>query len=97
MFAVEDDGDGIPDEYAEKVFKMFQTLQPRDEKEGSGMGLAIVKRIIDWQHGRVWFHAGPNDRGTVFKFIWNKISETPEATDSASELERDKACEPVAG
>jgi PAS domain S-box-containing protein len=81
MFGVEDDGAGIPEEYAERVFKMFQTLQPRDEKEGSGMGLAIVKRIIDWQGGRIWFHAGPGDKGTVFKFIWNKIPDVTEATE----------------
>jgi PAS domain S-box-containing protein len=73
MFAVEDDGGGIPPEYADKVFEMFQTLQPRDEREGSGMGLAIVKRIIDWQGGRIWFHPGPGNRGTVFKFTWNKV------------------------
>jgi PAS domain S-box-containing protein len=78
MFAVEDDGTGIPHEYAEKIFKMFQTLQPRDEREGSGMGLAIVKRIVEWQGGRVWFHPGPADVGTVFKFTWKKLHEIPE-------------------
>jgi PAS domain S-box-containing protein len=41
-FTVTDDGGGIPAEFAEKVFQMFQTLKPRDEVEGSGMGLAIV-------------------------------------------------------
>jgi len=79
MFAVEDDGAGIPREYAEKIFMMFQTLQPRDEREGSGMGLAIVKRIVEWQGGRIWFHPGPADVGTVFKFTWNKLHEVPEA------------------
>ena len=49
---------------------MFQTLKPRDDTEGSGMGLAIVQRIIDWQGGRIWFHPGPEGKGTVFKFIW---------------------------
>ena len=53
---------------------MFQTLQPRDEREGSGMGLAIVKRIIEWQGGRIWFHPGANGRGTVFKFTWRHAS-----------------------
>ena len=77
LFAVEDDGAGIPEEYADKVFKMFQTLQPRDEREGSGMGLAIVKRIMDWQRGRIWFHPGPGSKGTVFKFVWNKDPELP--------------------
>jgi PAS domain S-box-containing protein len=73
MFAVEDDGAGIPEKYKAKVFQMFQTLQPRDEREGSGMGLAIVKRIIEWQGGRIWFHPGPDETGTVFKFVWNKV------------------------
>lgn len=72
MFAVEDDGAGIPEEYADKVFKIFQTLQSRDERESTGMGLAIVQRIIESQGGRIWFHPGPDERGTVFKFIWNK-------------------------
>jgi signal transduction histidine kinase len=79
LFAVTDDGAGIPPAYADKVFQMFQTLQPRDEREGSGMGLAIVKRIIDWQGGRVWFHPGPGGKGTVFKFTWNKQPALPGA------------------
>ena len=77
LFAVEDDGGGIPQEYAEKVFQMFQTLQPRDDMEGSGMGLAIVKRIVEWQGGRIWFHGGPGGCGTVFKFTWKKRPGPP--------------------
>lgn len=77
LFAVEDDGTGIPQEYAEKVFQMFQTLQPRDEIEGSGMGLAIVKRIVELQGGRIWFHGGPGGAGTVFKFTWKKLPAQP--------------------
>ena len=46
-FCVEDDGPGIPVEYRDKVFEMFQTLQSRDTKESTGMGLAIVKKIIE--------------------------------------------------
>ena len=87
LFAVQDDGDGIPEDYADKVFQMFQTLQPRDEREGSGMGLAIVKRIIDWQGGRVWFHAGPGGVGTVFKFVWQKNPDLPDAEDLTEQEE----------
>jgi signal transduction histidine kinase len=72
VFAVADDGDGIPMEYAERVFEMFQTLKPRDQVEGSGIGLAIVSRIVQWQGGRVWFEPAPEGRGTVFKFQWKK-------------------------
>jgi PAS domain S-box-containing protein len=74
-FAVEDDGAGIPAEFSEKVFQMFQTLKPRDEVEGSGMGLAIVKRIVEGQGGRVWFRPGRGGRGTVFKFTWKRLPE----------------------
>jgi len=72
VFNVTDDGAGISSEYADRVFKMFQTLKPRDEVEGSGMGLAIVNRIVEWQGGRVWFEAGLGDHGTVFSFQWQK-------------------------
>jgi PAS domain S-box-containing protein len=72
LFAVQDDGAGIPMEYADRVFEMFQTLKPRDQVEGSGMGLAIVSRIVNWQRGRVWFEPVPGGRGTIFKFQWNK-------------------------
>jgi signal transduction histidine kinase len=72
VFAVQDDGEGIPTEYADRVFEMFQTLKPRDQVEGSGMGLAIVSRIVQWQQGRVWFEPGPGGRGTVFRFEWRK-------------------------
>ena len=72
VFAVEDDGEGIPAQYAERVFEMFQTLKPRDQVEGSGMGLAIVNRIVQWQGGRVWFESPPSGRGAVFKFQWKK-------------------------
>jgi signal transduction histidine kinase len=44
-FAVKDDGPGIPPQFQTKVFKMFQTLKPRDQVEGSGMGLAMVKKM----------------------------------------------------
>jgi hypothetical protein len=75
VFSVQDDGEGIPPEYSERVFQMFQTLKPRDEVEGSGMGLAIVSRIVAWQGGRVWFEPVANGTGTVFKFQWQKSAQ----------------------
>jgi PAS domain S-box-containing protein len=72
LYSVADDGEGIPAQYAERVFEMFQTLKSRDQVEGSGMGLAIVNRIVQWQRGRVWFEPNPEGRGTVFKFEWMK-------------------------
>jgi signal transduction histidine kinase len=79
-FTVTDDGAGIPAEFAAKVFQMFQTLKPRDEVEGSGMGLAIVKRIVEWQGGRIWFEPGPDGRGTTFRFTWRALSAPDDNT-----------------
>ncbi len=70
--SVVDDGDGIAEEFYEKIFKMFQTLKPRDEVEGSGMGLAIVKRIVRGQGGKIWIESPQSGSGAVFKFTWAK-------------------------
>ena len=53
IIAVEDDGPGIPEELHEKAMEMFQTLKPRDQVEGSGMGLAMIKRILENYEGSV--------------------------------------------
>ena len=69
-FAVIDDGPGIPEQFRERVFGMFQTLRPRDEVEGSGMGLAIVRKLVDRQGGKVWLADGPGGRGLAVHFTW---------------------------
>ncbi len=66
---VEDDGPGIPEDMFDKVFEMFQTLQSRDDKEGSGMGLAMIKRIIMHYGGEVCVDSVVG-RGTVFTLMW---------------------------
>ncbi|MFN8465942.1 MAG: HAMP domain-containing sensor histidine kinase [Caldilineaceae bacterium] len=52
-FAVADDGPGIAPEYHERIFKLFQTLRPRDQVEGSGMGLSVVKKTVESRGGTV--------------------------------------------
>ncbi len=69
-FTVTDDGPGVPERFRERVFGMFQTLKPRDEVEGSGMGLAIVKKLIDRQGGRIWLADGRDGRGLAVHFTW---------------------------
>lgn len=64
---VQDDGPGIPEHQTEAVFEMFTTLDPRDRVEGSGMGLAITRRIVESSGGQVSCRPG-KPRGTVFRF-----------------------------
>lgn len=68
-FWVEDDGPGIPDGDRERVFKMFQKLRRRDEVEGNGMGLALIKRIVEDAGGTISL-APASPRGTRFTFTW---------------------------
>ncbi|MFZ6712877.1 PAS domain S-box protein [Undibacterium sp. TC9W] len=68
-FSVSDDGPGIPAKHTERVFAMFQTLRPRDEVEGSGMGLAIIKKTIESLGGSIRLSAN-QPRGAVFNFTW---------------------------
>ena len=66
-FWVADNGIGIDKQYAERVFQMFQRLHERGQYEGSGIGLAIVKKIVERHGGRVWFES-EGGRGTTFYF-----------------------------
>lgn len=68
-FAIEDDGPGVPLEFRKRVFEMFQTLRPRDEVEGSGMGLAIVRRTVEACGGSVDLDAA-GVRGTIVRVRW---------------------------
>jgi signal transduction histidine kinase len=74
-FTVTDNGMGIQKEYFDKIFVIFQTLQERDAFESTGVGLAIVKKIIDDYKGviRVESELG---KGTSFTFTWPKNSST---------------------
>jgi PAS domain S-box-containing protein len=68
-FSVTDDGPGIPPEYQDRVYLMFQTLRPRDEVEGSGMGLALVKKIVE-TYGGTTNIVSDGIRGSTIRFTW---------------------------
>lgn len=70
-FEVRDDGPGIPVQFQDRVFGMFQTLKPRDDIEGSGMGLAILLKTVESYGGSIRVDSNPDvARGSVFKFTW---------------------------
>ncbi|HEX9950497.1 MAG TPA: PAS domain-containing protein [Rubricoccaceae bacterium] len=68
-FTVSDDGPGIAPEYHDRVFDLFQTLRPRDEVEGSGMGLAVVKKTTESLGGAVRVESALGS-GAAFTFTW---------------------------
>jgi PAS domain S-box-containing protein len=70
-FSVADDGPGIAPEYHEKVFIIFQTLEARDTKESTGIGLSIVKKIVENQGGTIYLESQLGC-GTTFYFTWKK-------------------------
>lgn len=70
-FQIYDNGPGIDPKYHERIFGMFQTLRPRDEVEGSGMGLAIVKRAVEYHGGAIQVESSLGT-GTTFRFTWPK-------------------------
>jgi signal transduction histidine kinase len=76
-FRVEDDGPGIPTELRERAFQMFQTLRPRDEVEGSGIGLAMAKKLVEIQGGAIRLDDNPSGRGSVFTVTWPREPEQP--------------------
>jgi signal transduction histidine kinase len=66
-FAVADDGIGIEPRHHERVFKMFQRLHDRESFEGTGIGLAICRKIVERQGGQIWV-ADREGGGTRFSF-----------------------------
>jgi len=71
QFTVKDNGIGIAGEYHGKIFEIFQTLREKNEMESTGIGLAIVKKIIDEQRGDIKINSKPGE-GTEFIFTWRK-------------------------
>jgi len=69
QFSVEDNGPGIEKEYHSRVFMIFQTLSARDEFESTGIGLSIVKKIVEEQGGKIWIES-EKEKFTKFNFSW---------------------------
>lgn len=68
---IKDNGPGIEEKYFDKIFQIFQTLKPRDEFESTGVGLSIVKKIVENYNGKIWVESSLN-QGSCFYFTLPK-------------------------
>ncbi|WP_410623827.1 sensor histidine kinase [Amycolatopsis sp. cmx-8-4] len=68
VFAVRDNGIGIEAEYADRVFALFQRLHSRSAYPGTGIGLAMCRRIVEYHGGRIWLDTEAGAEGATFRF-----------------------------
>jgi PAS domain S-box-containing protein len=76
VFSVADNGPGIDPTFHRRIFDMFQTLQPRDQVEGSGIGLTVVKNLVETRGGKIWLESSVG-HGATFYFSWPHVPTTP--------------------
>ncbi len=83
-FSLTDNGPGIAPEFHEKVFTIFQTLVPKDTRESTGVGLSLVKKIVEEQQGEIQLESDTG-QGACFRFTWPKVAHiSPGNKDSNS-------------
>jgi signal transduction histidine kinase len=78
-FACSDNGIGIDPEYAERIFVLFQRLHARAEYEGTGIGLAMCRKIVEYHGGRMWLDTDRTALGTGSTFYFTLPAERPES------------------
>lgn len=83
--SIRDDGPGIEPQYHERIFSLFQTLRPRDEVEGSGLGLTIIRKLLEHHGGSIHVRSAPaRARGAEFIFTLPELSQAMPAQQHAA-------------
>nr|WP_228057262.1 PAS domain S-box protein [Tychonema sp. LEGE 07203] len=94
-FSVADDGPGIAAEYHDKVFVIFQTLEARDKVENTGIGLSLVKKIVEGQGGSILLESAEGE-GAIFRFTWPKQPISKEESETTLNLVNAERAKPIA-
>jgi PAS domain S-box-containing protein len=69
-FIIRDDGPGIESKHHQRVFRLFETIKPRDLQENTGIGLAIAKKLVDRVGGKIWLENPDSGKGLSVYFTW---------------------------
>ena len=96
LLCVADNGIGIPEEFTDKVFVIFQRLHSRDAYGGTGIGLALCKKIVEHHGGRIWIDSRVGE-GTRFCFTLPSADEVDEAADATPAIEGTEGTEGTEG